>query len=155
MDILSNVSFCWLHWKYFWGPEPKRALKILSFDSFIRCIRPRGGVGEHIRTLKQKLGNLKGAKFVIKMINISIKIISDWFYSDSSESRSHTGNTRLRVKNNFSIFHSFLKSHFRSKIIRISWKFGKRCKMSQIIRIYKKKFRKFSPKQNVFFRFDG
>ena len=58
---------------------------------------------------------------------------------------------RLRAENHFSIFHSLLRSHLRSKIIRINWKFGQRCKMSQIIIIYKKISENFPPTQNVFF----
>ena len=67
-----------------------------------------------------------------------------------------TRQTRRQTKNHFSIFHPCLKSHLRSKIVRISWKFGELCKMSQIIIIYEKKILKnFPPTQNGFFRFKG
>ena len=45
---------------------------------------------------------------------------------------------RFSAKNRFLIFHPDLKSHLRSKIVRISWKFGQRCKIRQIIIIYEK-----------------
>ena len=57
---------------------------------------------------------------------------------------------RLRAKNYYSIFHRYLKCPLKSKIVRISWKFVQRWKVSQIIIIYEKKiFINFSPTQNV------
>ena len=109
----------------------------------------------YLRTLKQKMGEPLGGEICDK---------NDYYKYQNNQwlilqrlvgvAKPYRKYFRFRVKNHFSIFHSFLKSHLRSKIIRIIWKFGKRCKMSQIIRIYKKNFRKFSPTQNVFFRFD-
>ena len=40
---------------------------------------------------------------------------------------------KYRAKNRFSLFHPFLKSNLRSKIVRISLKFGQWCKIGQII----------------------
>ena len=49
----------------------KRALKILSFDSYISCKRSRGGVG-------QQIGPLGGAIYdKIKIVNFGMKIISE------------------------------------------------------------------------------
>ena len=62
---------------------------------------------------------------------------------------------RFRATNHFSIFFPYLKSHPRSKIVRISWKFGQRRKMSQIIIIHEKKvfFLIFRLRKTYFFAF--
>ena len=61
-------------------------------------------------------------------------------FGDSKRYRKYF---RLRAKNHFSIFRSYFKGHLWSKIVRISWKFGQRCKISKIIIIYKIKLFNF------------
>ena len=82
-------------------------------------------------------------------------MVSKWSVNDSTslESRSDTGSNSGLVPKPFSIFHLYLKSHLRSKIVRISWKFGQQCKISQIILIYY--FFNLPPTLNVIFRFLG
>ncbi len=112
-----------------------------------------GRTRANLRALKQKMGSpLGGAIFDGNhqyWYQINQWIILHALVGVAKQYRKYF---RFRAKNHFSIFHPYLKSHLRSKIVRISWKFGQLCKMSQIIIIYEKKILKnFPPTQNGFF----
>ena len=116
-----------------------------------------GRTRANLRALKQKMGSpLEGAIFDGNhqyWYQINQWIILHALVGVAKQYRKYF---RFRAKNHFSIFHPYLKSHLRSKIARISWKFGQLCKMSQIIIIYEKKiFKKFSTYAKRFFRFKG
>ena len=99
-----------------------------------------GRTRANLRALKQKMGSpLGGAIFDGNhqyWYQINQWIILHALVGVAKQYRKYF---RFRAKNHFSIFHPYLKSHLRSKIVRISWKFGQLCKMSQIIIIYEKK----------------
>ena len=71
-------------------------------------------------------------------------MIIEWFYSASSGSHRNRRTSGLVPKTVF----RYLNRHLLSKILRISWKFGQRCKISQIIITYKKPHQKLKP--NIF-----
>ena len=109
-----------------------------------------GRTRANLRALKQKMGSpLGGAIFDGNhqyWYQINQWIILHALVGVAKQYRKYF---RFRAKNHFSIFHPYLKSHLRSKIVRISWKFGQLCKMSQIIIIYEKNFREYSINQNI------
>ena len=118
------------------------ALKIRSFGSNIRSYSHVGAWESNFKGAQEKKTEepLGGA---IWDLNVQY-----WYQNDQwmilqrlvGVSKQYRKYFRFSAKNRFLIFHPDLKSHLRLTIVRISWKFGQRCKISQIIIIYEKKF---------------